>query len=252
MPSYRLRDAAVLVGAVVIGAAAGFNAGWFAAVPPKVVNVETTNKLANSVPAAQVPPAPVQVPQAPAVTEAQITPEVRAVRPVDRTNENGASTQETVVQETVPQETVAVAPAQPANQTTDVPASQTRTVRTEAPAPAATNDSEPPRTTGRAERRKPEPKNETKKKSQKAVAAKLKQKQPKQQEVDADDDEAADSREVVYERVPARREYDRAAPPRENVRGRVTVERERERPQEREVEREEPRRGFGLFDLFDR
>ena len=35
MPSYRLRDAAVLVGAVIVGAAAGFNGGWLAAVPPR-------------------------------------------------------------------------------------------------------------------------------------------------------------------------------------------------------------------------
>jgi hypothetical protein len=46
MPAYRLRDVAVLVGAVVVGAAAGFNGGWLAAVPPKVITVDTPNKLA--------------------------------------------------------------------------------------------------------------------------------------------------------------------------------------------------------------
>ena len=96
---------------------------------------------------------------------------------------------------------------------------------------------------------------------QKTVVQKAKRKEPEQQEVETDAREAADSesRDVVYERVPARRGYDRGQASRENARGRVTVDRdrltvdrERDWPQQREADREEPRQGFGLFDVFDR
>jgi hypothetical protein len=302
MPRYRLRDAAVLVGAVVVGAAAGFNGGWLAAVPPKVVSVDTPNRLA----ASNVDSRPALVASSPErqggpdISAATDPRNIRVIRPVEQTNEISASGQETVARAPAqpledvrvpasppPTENIGIAPAPPQ------PEPPAAAVTTEGQAQAAVADPEPPRTTGRSENRRPD----AKKKSQKAVAQKPKRKEPRAQDVDSDETERVDSerpgavpersevrqkavvqpktvvqkakrkeprqqevdadetesesREVVYERAPARREYDRPTS-RENVRGRVTVERERDRPQQREADHEEPRQGFGLFNLFDR
>ena len=111
MPAYRLRDVAVLVGAVVVGAAAGFNGGWLAAVPPKVITADTPNKLATGTadtrtPATAPAPAPQAIPPiqataapvtpAPPAAPAEATPQpdtrnVRVIRPVEQANEISAT-----------------------------------------------------------------------------------------------------------------------------------------------------------------
>src|SRR5215212_10447306 len=111
MASYRLRDAAVVIGAVIVGAAAGFNGGWFAAVPPKVVTVDAPNKLATGTadtrtPATAPAPAPQAIPPiqataapvtpAPPAAPAEATPQpdtrnVRVIRPVEQGNEISAT-----------------------------------------------------------------------------------------------------------------------------------------------------------------
>jgi len=297
MPSYRLRDAAVLVGAVVVGAAAGFNGGWLAAVPPKA-EVETANKLATSTGNGATAPTASER-QAPAATEAR---PVRVVGPVQQTS--GVTNQQTV----------APVPAQPLDDVT-VPASPpaqsnaatTPAVTSPAPppqqaqavTPAAGISAEPrgqvaivdtePRTTGQSAGTP----SVTKKNTQK-VTAKVKRKDQKLRELDSDEttgqrvgadrssqksaqkakgkeqeirevevDEAeADSEPVaergrVIVRSDRQREY-RRVPAGDYARGRVIVQGDRyghvviERQPARETSYEEPRRGFGLFELFER
>src|SRR4051812_26864705 len=127
MASYRLRDAAVLVGAVVVGAAAGFNGGWLAAVPPKA-EVETANKLATSSVGNGATAPTVSERQAPAATEGR---QVRVVDPVQQTS--GITNQH---------RTVAPVPAQPLDDVT-VPASRPSQSKA-ASTPAVTSPAAPP------------------------------------------------------------------------------------------------------------
>jgi len=299
MPSYRLRDAAVLVGAVLVGAAAGFNGGWLVAVPPKA-EVETANKLAtSSVGNGATAPAGSER-QAPAATEAR---QVRVVGPVQQTS--GVTNQ---------QQTVAPVPAQPLDDVTvaTAPPSQGKAATTSAVTSPATPpqqaqaatpaaginaeargqvaiaDSEP-HTTGQAV----SPRSEMKKNTRK-LTAKVRRKDQKLHEVDSDEtigqrtgvdrssqksaqkakrkeqevrevefDEAEADREPVAERgrvqvrSEGQREY-RRVPAGDYGRGRVIVQGDRyghvviERQPARETSYEEPRRGFGLFELFER
>jgi hypothetical protein len=188
MPAYRLRDVAVLIGAVVVGAAAGFNGGWFAAVPPKVVTVETPNKLATGnadvrtpptapAPEAQVTPAiqPTAAPAAPATTAAtaESTPQsdprnIRVIRPVEQANEISATARQAVAPSPaqaepapVPAENKAVRVVPTSPQSTPTPARQTPAVKQEAPAQAAITEPDVPRTTGQGEGRKSDAKNKS-------------------------------------------------------------------------------------------
>jgi len=203
MASYRLRDAAVVIGAVIVGAAAGFNGGWLAAVPPKVVTVDTPNKLATSAPPEnrttpiQSYPEP-QAPPAPAPSAVPDTRNVRVVRPVEQANEISASAQQAVAPSSAqtvpaPNQTVAV-PAAPQ------PAAVTPAAKTEVPAQAAVTQSDVPLTTGQAESRKSDVKNKSdvKKKSQTASDQKTKRKEIKRQDTDPAETAAAetDRREI--------------------------------------------------------
>jgi hypothetical protein len=339
MPAYRLRDVAVIIGAVVVGAAAGFNGGWLAAVPPKIVTVDTPNKLATGnadirtplttpAPEPQATPA-IQATEAPAAAEATPQPDVRNVRvtrPVEQANEISTSAQQAVA----PSAAQAV-PAQPPaenkavrvipNSPPPTPVPQSPAAKPEAPAQAASTESDVPRTTGQGERRKSdansksEDKNKSdvksksdskskpdadkpdaKKRSQTASDQKARRKDAKRQDADSaetataetgsrevrsdpkknkktivqktrrkelrrEDVDSDDEAEVVEsERRPVttgrsfrreqredREEYERV--PADRARGRVVIERERA---PREVEIEEPRQGFGLFDFFGR
>jgi len=314
MPAYRLRDVAVLVGAVVVGAAAGFNGGWLAAVPPKVITADTPNKLATGNADIRTPPtAPAPAPQsAPAIqaTAAPVTPappaapaeatpqpdtrNVRVIRPVEQANEISATARQ------------AVSPAPP--QAVLAPPAER----------AAASEADVPRTTGQGEGRKSDAKSksedkdkregksksdsknksdadkpEVKKKSQtasdqrtrrkdkrqdsepteaasaeidsrevrtdaknnkKTVVQKAKRKELRQEVVDSDESEVAEGerRPVTTGRSfrrEEREEYERV--PADRSRGRVVIERERERAP-REVVVEEPRQGSGLFDFFGR
>jgi len=290
MASYRLRDAAVLVGAVVVGAAAGFNGGWLAAVPPKA-EVETANKLTTS-----------SVGNG-ATAPAMEARSVRVVGPVQQTS--GVTNQ---------QQPVAPVPAQPLDDVTipASPPSQSKAAITpavaspaappqQAPAvtPAAGSSAEArgqvaiadpePHTTGQSAGAPPV----TKKNTQK-VTVKVKRKDQKLREVDSDEtmgqrtgadrssqksaqkakrkeqevrevevDEAEAGSEPVAERgrvvvrSEGQREY-RRVPAGDYGRGRVIVQGDRyghvviERHPARETAYEEPRRGFGLFELFER
>ena len=210
MPAYRLRDVAVLIGAVVVGAAAGFNGGWLAAVPPKVVTVDTPNKLATgntdirtapTVSAQDAPPiatTEATANPAPPSATAESTPQfdtrnVRVIRPVEQANEISASAQQSVA----PSPTQAVsAPAAPALPPADnkaapvvgaspqpAPVPPTPAVKTEAPTQAASTESEAPRTTGQGGSRKSDVnKSESKKTSQTASDQKTKRKEAKRRE----------------------------------------------------------------------
>jgi hypothetical protein len=275
MPRYRLRDAAVLVGAVVIGAAAGFNGGWWAAVPPKA-NVDTANKLtASNVDTRPAPAAPPPVRQAMPDTGWATDPRtVRVIRPAEQTNETSANGQEKATRvppqplddvrvpvSPPPTETTRMAPA-PAEQaeTASVapvssPPKPATVLTTEVKAQASVNDAELPRTTVRSESRR----SDAKKKSQKAASQqkptvqKAKRKDQRPQEVESDETETAEreSREMVYERSESRRGYTRIPASDAYARGRVKNERERDRSP-REPEYEDRREGFGLFDMFVR
>jgi hypothetical protein len=305
MSSYRLRDAAVLVGAVVVGAAAGFNGGWLAAVPPKAP-VETTNKLATSDVGSRVTTkSPRSEPQIQSNDAATDRHEVRAVQPSGQAGETRAEAQpKTPLVPSQPLDDVRV-PASPSPIAPTAAAPVPRPPQAPSAAAAsdvhpqmATSDQDEPRTTGQSERGRPE----AKKKIQKAAVKKLKRKEPKVQEANADqradskrtesDAERAapersdvrqkvvnrslkrrdyESREIVSdddddtdwdavaERSEVRREY-RRRPAEGYVRGRAIEQREpeergvvveRERPP-RVIQYEEPQRGFGLFDLFER
>jgi hypothetical protein len=308
MPSYRLRDAAVLVGAVVVGAAAGFNGGWLAAVPPKA-EVETANKLATSgVGNGATAPANSERQVPPEKNAATETRQVRVVGPVpvQQTTETNNSNQQTIARvpaqplddvvvpaspppKADPASSPAVAaPAVPTQQA-DAPAvaiSAPATVSAEVQGHVAVTNPEP-RTTGQSEGRR----KDTRKSTQKAVTAKVKRKDPKLQEVDAgessrrhtgpdrseprqkpaqkvkrkepdirevDVEDAGADREPVSERSWGGREFRRSPAAEDYARGRMMVEGNRdrriaiERQPARAAEDEEPRRGFGLFDLFER
>jgi hypothetical protein len=283
-----------------------------AAVPPKVVKVDTSNGLAaTNTDVRPAPPASSPERQGGSETNATLDPrDVRVIRPVEQPTEISSSGQGTAarppaqpledvrVPAAPPSENAGIAPVPP--RTEPSAAAAATFVQGNATAPqgnTAVTDPEPPRTTGRSESRPPEAKKKTQKAvaqrpkrkeprvqdvdsdeteraqgnratvapepsdsrqkaavQQKTVVQKVRRKEPRQQEVDADETETTEgaSREVVYERVPVRREYDRGAAARENARGRVTVERERDRPQEREADHEDSRPRFGLFNLFDR
>src|SRR3954452_1279487 len=199
MPAYRLRDVAVLIGAVVVGAAAGFNGGWLAAVPPKVVTVDTPNKLATgntdirtaptvSAPESQGAP-PIATTEAtanpvPPSATAESTPQfdtrnVRVIRPVEQANEISASAQQSVAPSPTQAVSAPAAPALPPAENKAAPAvgaspqptpvPPTPAVKTEAPTQAASSESEAPRTTGQSASRKSDVnKSESKKKSQTA------------------------------------------------------------------------------------
>jgi hypothetical protein len=308
MPSYRLRDAAVLVGAVVVGAAAGFNGGWLAAVPPKA-EVETVNKLAtSSVGNGATAPTNFErqaIPEPNAATEPR---QVRVVGPVPvqpNTEINNSKHQTITRVPAQPLDDVAVPASSPPKATpASTPAVVAPTVtaqQADAPAvavsaPAASMSAEvqghvaitdpEPRTTGQSEGRR----KDTRKNTQKAVTAKVKRKDPKLQELDAgetrdqrtgpdrseprqksaqkakrkepdlrevDVEDAEGDREPVSERSGGRREFRRLPAAEDYARGRMIVEGDRdrriviERQPARAAEYEE-RRGFGLFDLFER
>ena len=296
MPSYRLRDAAVLVGAVVVGAAAGFNGGWLAAVPPKA-EVETTNKLATSSVGNGA--------TAPAISEINAATEPRQVRVVGPIPAN--SKQQTIARVPAqPLDDVAVPASPPPNANPGsspavavptVPAQQADAPAIAVSAPATAIGPEVQghiaitdpdlRTTGQSGGGR----KDTRKNTQKALTAKVKRKDPKLQEVDAgetsgqrtgadrseprqksaqkakrkepdirevDVEEAEADREPVSERSGAWREFRRPPGAEGYARGRMIVEGDRdrriviERQPARAAEYEEPRRGFGLFDLFER
>lgn len=303
MPSYRLRDAAVLVGAVVVGAAVGFNGGWLAAVPPKA-DVETANKLAtSSVGTAATAPATSER-QVPSETNAAPAPrQVRVVgpAPVQPTTEINNSQQQTIARvpaqplddvvvpaSSPPKGNPASSPAiaAPAAPAVPAPAAPAAAISAEVQGHVAITDPEP-RTTGQSEGGR----KDMRKNTQKAVTARVKRKKPKLQEVDAgettgqrtgadrseprqkpaqkakrkepdirevDVEDVEADREPVSERSEARKEFRRSPAAEHYARDRMIVEGDRdrrfviERQPARPAEYEEPRRGFGLFDLFER
>ena len=315
MPAYRLRDVAVLVGAVVVGAAAGFNGGWLAAVPPKVITADTPNKLATgnadirtpvtppapapqAAPAIQATAAPVTPAPAPARAEATPQPDtrnVRVIRPVEQANEISATARQ-AVSPAPPQAVPAPPPAERAAATEpDVPRTTGQGESRKSDAKSKSEDKNKPdaksksdsknksdadkpdvkkksqtasdqRTRRKDKRQESEPTEAASaeidtrevrtdaKKNKKTVVQKAKRKELRQEVVDSDESEVAESERLLVTtgrsfRREEREEYERV--PADRSRGRVVIERERERAP-REVVVEEPRQGSGLFDLFGR